>query len=121
MDNSFLTYSAIVALIGSIGAQININLLIVGLRVPPNNVASVLLLTRTIAVSSCVVSPLITALESPMPYFVLLGTAVLAFLASILLPPPGHHLPKVAETSRAKFKMLDQADAPTMFNDPDQP
>ena len=36
-----LTYIAIVTLTGSIGAQININLLIMELRVPPNNVAAV--------------------------------------------------------------------------------
>lgn len=119
LENSILTYAAIVALVGSIGARMNINLLIVELRVPPNNVAAVLLLTRTIAVSSCILSPFITSFEAPFPYIILLCFSFLAFIAASLLPPPGHHLPKVTETKDSNMQMLDDTDNPTMLNDVD--
>jgi len=91
------------------------------LRVPPNNVASVQLLTRTIAVSCGVFSPFIASLNTPIPYTLLLSIAFCALLASSALPPPGHHLPKVAETSDAKMKIVEgEEDEPTMLQDFDQ-
>ena len=88
------------------------------LRVPPNNVAAVQLLTRTIAVSSGVFSPIISSLSTPMPYIILLCVSFCAFLAASTLPPPGHHLSKVAETSDAKMKIVEgDGDEPTMLQD----
>lgn len=88
----FMTYVANVLLIVSIGGWLNINLLIMELRVPPEKVAAVQLMTRTMAVGSAVSTPMIASLHTPIPYLVLLAVATAGFLASARLPAPGHHL-----------------------------
>ena len=75
-----LTYLAIVLLTVSIGGWLNINLLIMELRVPPENVAAVQLMTRTMAVGSAISMVLVevvilcsreTARRIPINYFLL--------------------------------------------------
>ena len=94
-SSPFLVHTAIVMLIGSIGSWMNINLLILELRVPPKNIAAVQLLSRTIAVGFGVFTPSIASFEPPIPYLILLGTATMGFLASTRLPKAGHHLSKL--------------------------
>ena len=103
-----LTYIATVLLIVSIGGWLNINLLIMELRVPPENVAAVQLMTRTMAVGSAVLTPTIASLHPPIPYLVLLIVSFIGFLASTRLPIPGHHLPKVEATEDTKVKMVER-------------
>ena len=103
-----LTYFAIVLLIVSIGGWLNINLLIMELRVPPESVAAVQLMTRTMAVGSSVITPTIASLHPPIPYLVLLGFSICGCLASTILPVPGHHLPQMKETDDQKVKMVER-------------
>ena len=56
-----MTYIANILLIVSIGGWLNTNLLIMELRVPPENVAAVQLMTRTLAVGSAVSTPMIAS------------------------------------------------------------
>lgn len=93
-SSPFLVHSAIMILVGSIGSWMNINLLILELRVPSKNVASAQLLSRTIAVGFGVLSPTIASLEPPYPYLILVGVSVTGFLASLRLPKAGYHMPK---------------------------
>ena len=90
-----LTYFATVLLIVSIGGWLNINLLIMELRVPPENVAAVQLMTRTMANASAILAPTVASLPAPIPYFVLFTVSFCGFMASLFLPAPGHHLPKI--------------------------
>ena len=89
---------------------------------PPSNVAAVALITRTIAVSSGVFSPFIVSLTPPLPYFILLGVASLAFLASAALPAPGNHLSKLEETKDKAMKIVEgETEEPTLLQDFEQP
>ena len=103
-----LTYLAIVLLIVSIGGWLNINLLIMELRVPPENVAAVQLMTRTMAVGSAILTPTIASFHPPFPYLILLTVSLCGFLASTRLPVPGHHLPMVEETDESKVKLVER-------------
>ena len=87
-----MTHIAIVLLIVSIGGWLNINLLIMELRVPPESVAAVQLMTRTMAVGSAILTPTIASFHEPIPYLVLLAVSICGFFASTFLPVPGHHL-----------------------------
>lgn len=95
MFNPLFAYTATVLLVVSIGGLININLLIMELRVPPKNIAAVQLMTRTIATGFGVLAPIISSQPTPIPYIVLMSISTLGFLASTRLPVPGHHLPKI--------------------------
>ncbi len=89
-------HAAVVTLIGSIGSWLNINLLIMELRVPPKNIASVQLLSRTIGVGFGIFSPTIASFEAPYPYLILICASIIGFLASIKLPDAGYHLHKTS-------------------------
>lgn len=78
-----MTYLAVILMVTSIGGWDNISLLIVELRVPPNNVAAVSLMLRTIAVSSGIFAPTISALPAPLPYIFSLLLATAGFVASM--------------------------------------
>ena len=84
-----LAYLANVLMITSIGGWNNINLVIIELRVPPNNVAAVLLMVRTISVFSGALAPSVSILPAPIPYLVLLSVSTAGLIASLYLPEPG--------------------------------
>lgn len=88
-----LTYIANVMLITSVGGWINIQLLILEMRVPPQNVGSVSALTRTMAGGASVIAPYVASMTAPYPYVFLLSLASFAFLCTFALPPPGMNLP----------------------------
>ena len=111
-----LTYLSTVLLIVSIGGWLNINLLIMELRVPPQNVAAVQLMTRTMAVGIAVLTPTIASLPTPIPYIILLTVSFLGFLASTRLPVPGHHLPKVESTDESKVKLVERGSENVTLN-----
>lgn len=58
-ESTILTYFANILLMTSIGGWFNSMLLILELRVPPQNVGSVSALTRTLAVTAAIMSPTI--------------------------------------------------------------
>ena len=97
-ESARATYIAVVLMVSSIGGWDNISLLIVELRVPPENVAAVSLMLRTMAVSSGILAPTISALPAPLPYLFSLCLATAGFVASRNLPAPGTHLTAVEET-----------------------
>ena len=92
-DSVWLPYFGILLLVLSIGGWINTQFLILEMRVPPQNVAYVATVCRTISVGTAICCPTISSLSAPWP---LVTIAILAFFAmslTFLLPPPGHHLP----------------------------
>lgn len=92
-DNALLTYIGNVLLITSIGGWFNTMLLILEMRVPPQNVGSVSALIRTMAVGASVVSPTIANLTAPWPHVVLMSMATFAMILTFFLPTPGINLP----------------------------
>ena len=62
---------------------------------------------RTMAMAFGILSPTIASFHPPVPYVVLLGVATMGFLASLALPVPGHHLPKVTETKNSLVKIVE--------------
>ena len=92
-DNSLLTYIGNVLLITSVGSWFNTMLLILEMRVPPQNVGSVSALIRTMAVGASVVSPTIANLTAPWPHVVLMSMATFAMILTFFLPVPGINLP----------------------------
>ena len=117
--DSFFEIAATLSLMGSIGSWVNMNSLIMELRVPPNNIAAVHLLSRTIAVGGSILSPSVAALEPPYPYLILLGVSILGFLASFGLPKAGDHLLQVKTTVDCKRSVLfdPETDEPTLLHD----
>ena len=116
-----LDHVATFMIILCIGGWLNVNLLIMELRVPPQNVAAVQLMTRTLSMAFGILSPTIASFKAPYPYLILLGLAVLGFLASTALPVPGHHLPKVTETKNSLVKIVEQgSDKPTLLHNLDE-
>lgn len=93
-----LTYCANILLVTSVGGWFNTMLLILEMRVPPQNVGSISALTRTIAVGFSVFAPTIAYLEAPYPYILLMTLATIGLIFTFALPPPGLHLPIVQKT-----------------------
>ena len=112
------TYLANMFAITSITSTFNIQLLILEMRVPPQNVGSVSLLTRTLAVGFGVFSPTIATFPEPWPYICLLSVATIGFVASLFLPEPGHHLPHMRQTGDNSVLVVDKAtdQATLVFN-----
>ena len=83
---------------------------------PPQNVAAVSLMLRTMAVSSGILAPTISSLPAPAPYLICLFVATAGLIASRNLPAPGAHLSAVEETKENQFKLVDQT---TLFTGKD--
>ena len=105
--NPLLTTAATLSLMGSIGSWVNINSLIMELRVPASNIAAVQLLSRTIAVGAGVFSPSIASLKAPYPYIILLIASIIGFFSSLGLPKAGNHLKPVIKKDDEKIKIVD--------------
>ena len=88
-DYTMLSYCAIVGLVTSIGGWNNVFLFIMEMRVPPNNVAAVAIIIRTLAVGSGVMAATVAAQKTYVAYIILCGIAITGFLASLWLPQPG--------------------------------
>lgn len=88
-ETILITYFANVMLMTGIGGWFNTMLLILELRVPPQNVGSVSALTRTLAVTAASMAPTISNLAAPIPYICLICLATFGFLLTFFLPAPG--------------------------------
>ena len=93
--SALLTYAANLLLITSIGGWNNVYLLILEMRVPPQNLGSVAVLARTMSVGLSVVAPTVSNFRAPYPFLFLMGLATFAMLLTFLLPAPGQNLPSV--------------------------
>ena len=93
--SAMLTYAANLLLITSIGGRNNVYLLILEMRVPPQNLGSVAVLARTMSVGLSVVAPTVSNFPAPYPFLFLMGLATFAMLLTFLLPAPGQNLPQV--------------------------
>ena len=89
-----VTYLSNLLLITSIGGWNNTYLLILEMRVPPQNIGSIAALTRTFAVGSSVITPTIANLPAPYPFLFLMGLSTFSMLLTFLLPAPGLNLPQ---------------------------
>mmetsp|Transcript_15714 Transcript_15714/g.19756 ORF Transcript_15714/g.19756 Transcript_15714/m.19756 type:complete len:190 (-) Transcript_15714:288-857(-) len=96
-ESVWLPYLGILMLITSVGGWFNTTLLILELRVPPQNVGSVSAIIRTMAVGAAVVAPTVSNLPSPWPMVSLASFAGFAFILTLFLPPPGQHLASQAQ------------------------
>ena len=88
-DCTWLPFFGITLLNMSIGGWFNTQLLILELRVPPQNVGSVAAMIRTFAVGSALAAPTISTLPEPWPLLTLASMAFFAMTLSLMLPPPG--------------------------------
>lgn len=91
-DSAWLPYFGSLLLIMSIGGWLNIQLVILEMRVPPKNVASVQIIIRTIAIGTAISAPTISNLDGVWPLLTMAAFAFFAFLLTFMLPPPGLHL-----------------------------
>jgi hypothetical protein len=103
-----LTYLGNIMLITGVGSWFNIMLLILEMRVPPQNVGAVSALTRTMALATAVTAPTIAQLAQPWPYVVLMAVAGLAMILSFALPPPGLHLPTAQKNEDQSVILIDR-------------
>lgn len=91
-DSPTASKIAIVLLVAGLGGWVNILQLIIDIRVPPLNVASVAILTRTVAVGTCVLASTVASLDLCLTYILLSAVAICGLAASFMLPEPGQHL-----------------------------
>jgi len=84
-----VTYVANLLIVTSMGGWFNIQFLILEMRVPHQIVGSFSALSRTIAVGSAVVAPMIASMDAPYPYICLMILATLGMVLTFALPPPG--------------------------------
>ena len=87
-----LVYVAVVLMVISNGGWNNANLLIMEMRVPPSNIASVAIVIRTLASASGIGSASVAAIAQPYSFVVLVVISFTGFLASFFLPAPGQYL-----------------------------
>ena len=79
------------------------------MRVPPNNVAAVAIIIRTLAVGSGVMAATVAAQKTYVAYIILCGIAITGFLASLWLPQPGQHLDSVQKDEKTNtVKIIDK-------------
>ena len=88
-----VTYLSNLLLITSIGGWNNTYLLILEMRVPPQNLGSVAVLARTMSVGLAVVAPTVANFPDPYTFLFLMGLATFGMLLTFLLPAPGVNLP----------------------------
>ena len=113
--SALLTYAANLLLITSIGGWNNVYLLILEMRVPPQNLGSVAVLARTMSVGLSVVAPTVSNFRAPYPFLFLMGLATFAMLLTFLLPAPGQNLPSVKKTANEQAILVDkQSQTPTI-------
>ena len=92
-DSEYLPYFGLLMLITSTGGWVNTLLLILELRVPPQNIASVSVIIKSISVMAGIASPTIAALPKSQPLIVMATIAFFAMILTFCLPEPGLHLP----------------------------
>ena len=92
-SSAVLTYASNLLLITSIGGWANVYLLILEMRVPPQNLGSVAVLARTMSVGLAVVAPTVANFPDPYTFLFLMGLATFGMLLTFLLPAPGVNLP----------------------------
>ena len=113
--SALLTYAANLLLITSIGGWNNVYLLILEMRVPPQNLGSVAVLARTMSVGLSVVAPTVSNFRAPYPFLFLMGLATFSMLLTFLLPAPGQNLPSVKKTANEQAILVDkQSQTPTI-------
>lgn len=88
-DNETLPYFGILFLVMSIGGWGNTFLLILELRVPPQNIASISIIIKTISIGAAISCPTISGLDKPLTLISLAGLAFFAMLMTFCLPKPG--------------------------------
>ena len=92
-DNDILPYVGIILITTSIEGWGNTFLLILELRVPPQNASSALVIIKTISIGAAISCPTIANLEQPFTLMIGMCLAFTAVLVTICLPRPGQHLP----------------------------
>jgi MFS family permease len=84
-------------------------LLIMELRVPPQHLGSVSSITRTFAVGTSVLSPIVASMEQPWPFYVILMSCTFAIGWSCGLPKPGQFLVKTVQPGEDGSRFIDKS------------
>ena len=88
---------ALLACVCTLGGFITLHYLVTELRVPPQNLGSVNLLSQCVGQLGSLIASFAVTLPGNLPLFICLGSATLYILMVNTLPKPGHHLPTVVE------------------------
>jgi len=73
----------------SIGGMITTTMILIELRVPPESLASSLVLIFTISITFCSIAPTVAYFEQPVPFIVTLAFLLVMIFLTLRLPPPG--------------------------------
>ena len=88
---AFIFYFLIVF---SIGGMITTTMILIELRVPPESLASSLVLIFTTSITCCALAPTVAYFPQPVPFIVTLAFLVMIIMLTLRLPPPGQFLIK---------------------------
>ena len=97
--NAIMIYISNCLFVGSLGGMQNLGFLIAELRVPPQSLGSVNMISQTIGVGFGILVPFISQLPGTYPLVVGGIYSIIACFAMFALPSPGDFLEKVADES----------------------
>ena len=117
-ESVWVPYAGIMLLNMSIGGWFNTQLLVLELRVPPQNVGSVAAIIRTISVGAAISAPTISNLPAPWPLVTLAALAFFAMVLTFLLPPPGQFLPKTHKGDDFSVDLVDKQESIAVAREP---
>ena len=101
----FLFYFFIVF---SLGGMITTTMILIELRVPPESLASSLVLIFTTSVTFCSLSPTVAYFAEPVPFIVTLVLLAAMVFLTLRLPPPGQHLIKATRLTNNLTRIEDE-------------
>ena len=92
----------------SIGGMITTTMILIELRVPPESLASSLVLIFTTSVTFCSVAPTVAYFKEPVPFIVTLAFLAAMIFLTLRLPPPGQHLIKATRLTQNLTRIEDE-------------
>jgi hypothetical protein len=91
----------------SIGGLITTSMILIELRVPPESLASSLVLIFTTSVTCCALAPTVAYFKQPVPFLVTLAFLVAMIILTLRLPPPGQYLIKATRLTQNLTRIED--------------
>lgn len=93
---------ALLSMICALGGWILLHFLITELRVPPQNLGSVNVMSQCVGQIGSLAAPFVVTFKGDVPFYLCIGMATLVILMANMLPNPGYHLPAVVEVENNK-------------------
>ena len=94
-DSGFIGMCVLFCGVLGIGGLVNAMYIVLELRVPPESIGAVLVITMSFYNALSSLAPTLAYLPQPLPLFFMLTFLILISIILVLLPPAGNFLPKL--------------------------